>query len=352
MNCLRLSEIPKPPVNKTGWPWTEESSQLPPLTEEGKPWPKISIVTPSYNQGQFIEETIRSVLLQGYPKLEYIIIDGGSTDNSIDIIKKYEQWITHWVSEPDNGQSEAINKGWSRSSGEILAWINSDDTYEINAFQKAGSFLSDKIDVDMIYGDCNMIDDHGQFKEKAPTIDFHMKPLVCNEWFIPQQSTFFRSSVIKEVGGVNENLHLTMDWELWLRIALKGYNIIYFPQTLASFRYYAEAKTSSQSEASGEEQLRILNDIFINPEYLPKINKFKNAAYWKTFQWIGYVYFKNEDREKALSYFMKSLKYNPSCLMDKYIIKRLVMYIIGRTRYLTYYNYLYNTAKKLLGRFS
>src|ERR1700738_1526878 len=110
----------------TGWPWTTETPRLPAVRPDGSRWPRITIVTPSFNQGQFIEETIRSVLLQGYPNLEYIIIDGGSTDNTVEIIKKYEPWIACWVSEKDRGQSDALNKGFARATGQILAWLCSD----------------------------------------------------------------------------------------------------------------------------------------------------------------------------------------------------------------------------------
>jgi len=121
MRCPTLEELPAPPQGKFGWPWTEESPQLPEKQPSGKPWPKISIVTPSYNQADFIEETIRSMLLQGYPNLEYIIIDGGSTDKSVEIIQKYEPWLSYWVSESDRGQTHAVNKGFAMCKGEILA---------------------------------------------------------------------------------------------------------------------------------------------------------------------------------------------------------------------------------------
>ena len=133
LQCPQLSELPRAPSGKTGWPWTEESRRLPVSRYEGHPWPRISVITPSFNQGEFIEETIRSVLLQGYPDLEYLILDGGSTDNSIEIIKKYSTWLTYWVSEPDSGQSDAINRGLKRASGDFSTWINSDDMLCKNA---------------------------------------------------------------------------------------------------------------------------------------------------------------------------------------------------------------------------
>jgi glycosyltransferase involved in cell wall biosynthesis len=133
MHCPRRVELPASPLGRRGWPWTEESPQVPDTMPDGRPWPKVTIVTPSYNQGQFIEESMRSVLLQGYPDLEYIVIDGGSSDDSVDKIRRYEQWLEFWVSEPDSGQSNAINKGWRRSRGDVIAWLNSDDIYAPSA---------------------------------------------------------------------------------------------------------------------------------------------------------------------------------------------------------------------------
>src|SRR5262249_26474448 len=138
MPCPTLAELAPPPPAKTGWPWTVETSSLPPLRLDGTPWPRVSIVTPSYNQGQFIEETIRSVLLQGYPDLEYIVSDGGSSDKSVEIIKKYQSWLAYWVSERDNGQSHAIKKGLARATGDLFNWINSDDVLLPGALAAVG----------------------------------------------------------------------------------------------------------------------------------------------------------------------------------------------------------------------
>lgn len=135
------SVYPPAPSDKVGWPWDSQLPELSAVMNDGRDWPKISIVTPSYNQGQFIEETIRSVLLQGYPNLEYIVIDGGSTDNSLEIIQKYEPWLRYWISEPDEGQADAIHKGFQRASGDLLAWQNSDDFYQLGAFQRIAEFF-------------------------------------------------------------------------------------------------------------------------------------------------------------------------------------------------------------------
>src|SRR5437773_6556922 len=158
MICPRLAELPPPSAGRTGWPWTQESGWWADSRRRAMAWPRISVITPSFNQGQFLEETIRSVLLQGYPNLDYIIIDGGSTDGSVEVVKKYEPWLTYWVSEPDRGQSHAINKGWQRAHGDVLAWLNSDDTYNPDALRCAAEALQQNPAAGMVYSDMNYID--------------------------------------------------------------------------------------------------------------------------------------------------------------------------------------------------
>jgi len=222
MRCPSLDKLPVP-SDKTGWPWAEETPQLPKTMIDGFPWPKVTIVTPSYNQTLFIEETIRSILLQGYPRLEYIIIDGGSTDNSLDIIRHYDRYLAYWESKPDLGQSHAINKGWKRATGDIVAYLNSDDTYEPGAIAAIARFFVNNPEADMVYGDCYQINHKseriGTFLYKG----FDLARLLDNDtWHIPQQGVFIKKEILSKVGLLDESLHFKMDRDLFIRIARAG----------------------------------------------------------------------------------------------------------------------------------
>jgi glycosyltransferase involved in cell wall biosynthesis len=249
-----LSQLPPPPPDKNGWPWTEESPQLSATMPDGAPWPRISIVTPSYNQGQFIEETIRSVLLQGYPNLEYIIVDGGSTDNSVETIKKYEPWLAYWVSEKDRGQSQAINKGFTRATGGILAWINSDDLYEPSAFETSALYLLSHPREAIVYGSCVIVDEVGnkiEFwgAEAFPAI------LLTHKNFIPQPATFIQKWSLEKVGMLDENLHFALDKDLWMRIGIK-FRFGCVSRTLARFRLYPNGKTEAHRDEFHKDHLQ------------------------------------------------------------------------------------------------
>jgi glycosyltransferase involved in cell wall biosynthesis len=252
MRCPTLNELPPPPPGKTGWPWTEESEQLPETMlalsgaegPSGEPWPRVSIVTPSYNQGQFIEETIRSVLLQGYPDLEYIIIDGGSTDGSVEIIRKYEPWLAYWVSEKDSGQSDAINKGFARATGEFVAWLNSDDWYQPDVFASRATYLTQHSEVVLVYGDCNHVDEDGKvmwitYGSSCTAFDLAMEG---NKF--AQPSVFMRTSMLHKVGGLSLKLCYVMDYDLWVRMGLQG-EMHPLPGIVANFRYQIRSKSVS-----------------------------------------------------------------------------------------------------------
>jgi glycosyltransferase involved in cell wall biosynthesis len=247
VSCPTLAELPQPPTGKTGWPWTEESRQLSAPTTGGRPWPKISIVTPSFNQGRFIEETIRSILLQGYPNLEYFVLDGGSTDNTVEIIQKYSQWMDFWVSEPDRGQSAAINRGLRMGSGSHATWINSDDMLCKDALF---NLLQHPLVADVVYiGDCVNIDEYGNvlFTHRGRVRSFEDLVRLRSVWrsggHICQQEVLFPLQLALRVGGLNEDNHYSMDYELWGRFFLAGAKVQYTGIPFGLFRSHSAQKT-------------------------------------------------------------------------------------------------------------
>jgi len=229
-----------------GWPWGSLVGLQPEFIVESKQWPKITVVTPSYNQGKYIEETIRSILLQGYPNLEYIIMDAGSTDDTLEIIEKYSPWITYWESKSDRGQSHAINKGFARATGDILAWLNSDDYYLPNAlFHIANSYEQDKQSYWVGVGSAKRIDGKGRLEMiHAPTATTFQKLIDWDKYWFMQPACFFSAAIWKDHGVLDEDLHLAMDFELWLRFAKQvDFNLV--DEVLCVNRNYGETKTRS-----------------------------------------------------------------------------------------------------------
>lgn len=220
--------------------------------------PVVSIITPSFNQADYLEVTIKSVLEQSYPHIEYIVMDGGSTDGSVDVIKKYEGRIASWVSEPDKGQTDAINKGFAKAKGDILAWINSDDTYaNSNAVADAVNFLIANPEVAMVYADCNFIDEQGRVIGKFASRQTDYAKLRTGYVHIPQQTMFFRAKFWKELGPLDPSFYFAMDYDLWVRIA-KHASIKYLPgKTWANFRIHASSKTNVNDERGWKEMLRV-----------------------------------------------------------------------------------------------
>lgn len=240
-----LESLPAPPRSRRGWPWTEASPPVPEAQPDGSPWPVVSIVTPSFNQGMFLEETIRSVLLQGYPRLEYFIVDGGSADQSVDIIRRYEPWLTSWVSGPDAGQSDAINNGFARATGSILGWLNSDDYFAPGALMVAARALrSGGPDVGAVVGVGHKVDAGGRiFYSPLPAAVTRESLLEwCNGNNFMQPACLFTSAAWALAGPLRLDLDYCMDLALWLRIA-EGHAFIVVPETLAFVHTHDEAKT-------------------------------------------------------------------------------------------------------------
>lgn len=227
--------------------------------------PLVSIVTPSYNQGKYIRQTIESVLNQNYPNIEYIIIDGGSTDDTLMILKEYEGKITY-ISEADKGQADAINKGFKMAKGEIVAWLNSDDVYEPGAIRKAVELFEVNPHIGLIYGEGYIIDEIGRkIKRFGNTIEFNLWVLLYVWDYIMQPTTFFRKTILETVGYLDISKNWIMDWDLWIRVALK-YDIMYSPEFLACSREYHGTKTS----VGGWKRLQEIKDLFL--EYTGNVN--------------------------------------------------------------------------------
>ncbi|XOV91161.1 MAG: glycosyltransferase family 2 protein [Bacteroidota bacterium] len=206
--------------------------------------PKISIVTPSFNQASYLEQTILSVLDQNYANLEYIIIDGGSTDGSVDIIRKYEDQLVFWASEKDNGQTHAINKGFQKATGDIITWLNSDDYYEPGIFEKvAKSFNETK--ADFLVGAVNLVDEKGDLiEQKNGYWPEKSERMYDRTIYLAQPASFFKRDLLDRVGYLDESLNYTMDFDFWVRLRLAECEFKTIDEVLTNFRQHDQSKTS------------------------------------------------------------------------------------------------------------
>ncbi len=218
--------------------------------------PLVSIVTPSYNQAAFLEATICSVLGQDYPRIEYILVDGGSKDGSPEIIQRYSDRLAWWVSERDRGQTDAINKGFAHASGQILAWLNSDDTYQPSAIREAVAYLQAHPTTGMVYGDCNFINAEGVQIGRFPAAQTDFRHLKQGYVHIPQQAAFWRADLWRQVGPLDPAFFFAMDYDLWVRLA-KISRLDYNPRTWANFRLHGSGKTVMADDRCWPEMLKV-----------------------------------------------------------------------------------------------
>ncbi len=269
----QINGFPAPLADRSGWPWTvpTESTGSP---RGSRPWPRITVVTPSYNQAEFIEETIRSVLLQDYPNLEYIVIDGGSTDGSVEIIEKYSPWLAYWCSEPDRGQSHAINKGLARSTGEIMGWINSDDMFYPGALRAAAEGLSD---ADLFLGGMVKVRREGSdLVEVKRSTPFEGQPIhefrilargPRHGFHFFQPSLFWARHLWTRAGELDETFHYVMDREWCNRALAQDPRISLTGRPLARFLLHDDSKSVALEERFSAELFRMCLTLSRRPDF-------------------------------------------------------------------------------------
>ena len=220
--------------------------------------PTLAIVTPSYNTGRYIGDAVRSVLTQDYPHVDYVVMDGGSTDGTVEVLRSFGPRL-QWVSQKDAGQSDAINRGFARTRGDVLGWLNSDDTYAPGAFRAVAEVFAANPDVDVVYGDATYTDHLGKHVADCLHVEpYSRQRLFDYTDFIVQPATFFRRRIFEKVGRVDVSIHWAMDYDLWLRMAAAGAKFYYLRRVLAQFRWLADNKTATGGHRRLDEIARIL----------------------------------------------------------------------------------------------
>ncbi|MBC8488190.1 MAG: glycosyltransferase [Bacteroidetes bacterium] len=257
---------------------------------------KVSIITPSYNQAEYLEQTILSVIKQDYENIEYIIMDGGSTDNSVNIIKKYKSKIIYWESKSDNGQCHAINKGLKISTGEIIGWLNSDDYYKPGAISKVIKVFNNNPDVQIVIGGCEIIDVNGLVKNIKTKLGISVHKLLVTGIVPGQPSVFFKKNVVDNIGYLREDLHLVMDWEYWIRMgaSFSENQVQIIDDILSVAREYPGNKTSQGLISKGkpsvlqnDHEKKIILDELYEKNILESNSVYKSKRYYYSCYYIN-----------------------------------------------------------------
>lgn len=286
--------------------------------------PLVSIITPSYNQVDFLEETIQSVLKQDYLNLEYGIVDGVSTDGSLDIIKKYDSHLSWWISEPDQGQAQAINKGIARTRGKIIAWINSDDIYLPNAIIQAVKAIEEE-DVDLVFGDAVTIDETG----------YPLNELMFSDWDLPdllrfrvicQPAVFMKRAVWEEVQGLSSDLHYMLDHQLWIKIASR-FRVKHIPSFWAASRFHGQAKNVAFAADFSDEILQLLTwietDANLAAFFEEDQNRIKGGAYRLSARYL----LDGDFPAKSLKHYSQAIKFWPSYALNHW--RRMIFALVS-----------------------
>jgi len=291
----------------------------------------VSIVTPSFNQSAFLEQTILSVLEQDHPRIEYLVIDGGSTDHSVDIIKEHAGRLAFWISEKDNGQADAINKGFARARGEIIAWLNSDDYYLPGAVSMAVRAFNANPAAVIVYGNMLAVDEHGCTFNRLNYKQLTLEDLLCFQ-IIGQPAVFFRRSAFEKAGGLDPAFHCMLDHHLWIRLAQHG-QILHVPETWAAARYHPEAKNRARAIEFGREAFRILEWTERDPSLAPVLERVLHRAHASAHRVNARYLLDGGQPASALSAWMRALSIHPPTALARLnIFGSTLMLLMGLGR--------------------
>lgn len=274
--------------------------------------PLVSIVTPTYNQAQYVEETIQSVLGQDYPRIEYIVLDDGSTDGTRQILEKYTGHI-QWESQPNMGQTRTVNKAWLMSHGDIISWINSDDTFLPGAVNTAVKYLLSHPDVMMVYGDYYQIDSQSRVRRYVQTREFDYIEMVRKCFCMPGPGIFMRRQALEVVGLLDTRLDYSMDFEYWLRLGL-ACKIERIPHYLAQYRVHSAIKTNTPSPKRAEEHILVYDEFFRRDDLPEKVKALRSEALSSAHLFAARVYFKCADGQQIRSHVLQALRLYPKNL--------------------------------------
>ena len=288
----------------------------------------VSIITPSYNQVSYLEQTILSVLNQDYPRIEYIVVDGASTDGSVEIIRKYEGKLAYWVSEEDRGQADAINKGLVRATGEIIAWLNSDDYYLHGTIRAVVKVFEEHPDVVLVYGNMLAVDEAGRTFNTLNYKQLTLEDLLCFQ-IIGQPAVFMRRSAFQKTNGLDFSFHFLLDHLLWLQIAKQG-GILRVNQTWSAARYHAEAKNRAKAAEFGREAFRILETVALDKDLAPILAKVSRRAHASAHRVDSRYLLDGNQPAKALSAWMRALFIHPpTALARMNILVSSILNLLG-----------------------
>ena len=297
------------------------------------PRPLVSVVTPSYNQASFLDTTIRSVLEQDYPSVEYFVMDGASSDGSVDVIRKYADRLRGWVSEKDRGQGDAINKGLARTKGEIVAWLNSDDYYLPKAISSAVKTFKQNPEAALVYGNMLAVDEDGKTFNTLNYKQLTLEDLLCFQ-IIGQPAVFMRRSALQSAGGLDPTFHFMLDHHLWIRIAQQG-KIFHADQTWSAARYHAEAKNIAQAAEFGRDAFRILDAVAQDENLAPTLAKVNRRARASAYRVDARYLLDGGQPASALSAWMSALFIHPPTAlarMNIFVSAILNLFGLGKLR--------------------